>query len=210
MNTYPPQFPLEDIPRVLEAFYHCGLTLTKTTENESEPDLTRKFTRHLTREGIFRDGPLRLDSNIEIFRDDTDWSSPKIDGILDFRVISSIAHSEVYFAIEAKRLNVVFKGKKSSLATEYVKEGMMRFSTKKYAPCMNKHSMLGYVYDSNVQNAITAVKSAVARLQKELDMPSPNFSLSEIVKNIPIYSTEHRQGADACEIFHMFLPIPTK
>ena len=76
---------------------------------------------------------------------------------------------ERYLAYECKRLNVVQGGKKYSLATEYVTEGVARFVNEKYAENLPIGCMLGYVLNGNVYDArlrihraITLYKGAVA------------------------------------------------
>lgn len=68
---------------------------------------------------------------------------------------------ERYLAYECKRLNVVSKNGRSSLATEYVQKGMMRFITEQYAEALPVGCMLGYVMDGHVPFAIGQVSAAI-------------------------------------------------
>ena len=67
-----------------------------------------------------------------------------------------------YLAYECKRLNVINTAGRSSLATAYVAEGMMRFMTEQYAESLPVGCMLGYVLDSDVTFARERVESAIA------------------------------------------------
>ena len=55
-----------------------------------------------------------------------------------------------YLAYECKRLNVVHAGRRRSLATPYVTDGMMRFLTEQYAEQLPVGCMLGYVLDGDI------------------------------------------------------------
>ncbi len=68
---------------------------------------------------------------------------------------------ERYLAYECKRLNVVHAGKRSSLATLYVTEGMMRFLTEQYAEQLPMGCMLGYVLDGDIAFATGRLTVAI-------------------------------------------------
>ena len=66
-----------------------------------------------------------------------------------------------YLAYECKRLNVIWKGKYSSLATRYVREGVARFVSEKYAAGLPVGCMLGYVMDGDITKARLALETAM-------------------------------------------------
>ena len=68
---------------------------------------------------------------------------------------------ERYLAYECKRLNVAHRGRRSSLATRYVKDGLARFVTEQYAENLAVGCMLGYVMDGDVGAAETKVQAAI-------------------------------------------------
>jgi hypothetical protein len=68
---------------------------------------------------------------------------------------------ERYLAYECKRLNVVHAGKRSSLATPYVTEGMMRYLTEQYAEQLPMGCMLGYVLDGDIAFATSRLTVAI-------------------------------------------------
>ena len=65
----------------------------------------------------------------------------------------------------------------------------MRFVSKKYAPEMKKHSMLGYVYDCNIPEAINSVVNAIYKFPKELAMDKIEFASADITPETDVYST---------------------
>ena len=80
---------------------------------------------------------------------------------------------EIYFCLEAKRLNAVVSGKSSSLASEYVTEGMQRFVDRKYSPHVRHGGMLGYVLDGDIARAIKNVANCVRLHEAKLGMDTP-------------------------------------
>lgn len=72
---------------------------------------------------------------------------------------------ERYLAYECKRLNVTRGGKRSSLAMEYVANGMMRFMTEQYAEQLPVGCMLGYVMDGDLVFAESQVATAIGSHQ---------------------------------------------
>ena len=77
---------------------------------------------------------------------------------------------ERYIAYECKRLNVIYAGARNSLATRYVKDGIMRFLSEKYAEGMPIGCMLGYVMDGDLPFAVTQVRSAIESNRGELEI----------------------------------------
>lgn len=76
-----------------------------------------------------------------------------------------------YLAYECKRLNVGRRsGGTQSLATEYIKEGVVRFVTEKYAADLPVGCMLGYVMDGNVTTARLKVGAALDALKGEIGL----------------------------------------
>ena len=69
---------------------------------------------------------------------------------------------ERYLAYECKRLNVQSGGGRSSLATAYVTEGMIRFITEQYAKDLPLGCMIGYVMDGDTPFAQKQVSVAIA------------------------------------------------
>lgn len=111
-------------------------------------------------------------------------------GKIDFAVLLDWERGR-YLAYECKRLNVMHNGRRSSLASEYVVRGMMRFMTEQYAENLPIGCMLGYVLDGDVA-------FAVAQLSKAIDAhPSLglNSGLSKAapIENIERFLTTHKR-----------------
>ena len=73
-----------------------------------------------------------------------------------------------YLAYECKRLSVIRGGKRRSLATQYVMEGLRRFITGQYAEGLPVGCMLGYVLDGDVPFARAKVIEALKRRKQEV------------------------------------------
>lgn len=81
-------------------------------------------------------------------------------GIIDIAVLFDWDR-ERYLAYECKRLNVINGGSRSSLASAYVTQGMMRFLTEQYAEHLPVGCMLGYVLDGDVPFASSRIADAI-------------------------------------------------
>ena len=116
---------------------------------------------------------------------------------------------ERYLAYECKRLNVVHKGKRSSLATPYVMDGLVRFVTQKYAENLPIGCMLGYVLDGNVPAARIKVHAAINAKKCHIALivePKDEQSLGMV----KCFSSRHLRAANGqeIEIRHALLPFP--
>src|SRR6266436_6051543 len=81
-------------------------------------------------------------------------------GIIDLAVLLDWER-ERYLPYECKRLNVIHNGSRSSLATPYVIEGLMRFVTEQYAEGLPLGFMLGYVIDGDLSFALKQIHAAI-------------------------------------------------
>lgn len=111
---------------------------------------------------------------------------------------------ERYLAYECKRLNVVNAGSRSSLATAYVAQGMMRFITEQYAEALPLGCMLGYVMDGDLAFALSRVETAI-RAHAPLTLQDGPDDIRPI-QAVPRFQTRHlRLGAAQIEIRHALL-----
>lgn len=120
---------------------------------------------------------------------------------------------DIYFCLEAKRLNVIVNGVRKSLADEYVKEGMQRFVDGKYARHVHHGGMLGYVLDGDVLRAMKNVRRNIRANHKALRMNPPrDWTPSSARPNDPhAKETEHSRQHDPAKfcIHHQFVgPSP--
>ena len=114
-----------------------------------------------------------------------------------------------YLAYECKRLNVARNGGKRSLATEYVKEGLLRFVTEKYAADLPVGCMLGYVLDGNAAAAQAKVVAAIAAQQSVIGLVGMPKNQAPIGP-MPRFSSRHSRPSASLEIEvrHTLLPFP--
>jgi len=114
---------------------------------------------------------------------------------------------ERYMAYECKRLNVVFSGGRSSLATDYVTKGMMRFMTEQYAEGLPMGCMLGYVIDGDIPFAMSQLSNAIGS-HPPLGLVSGPIK-REPLQNIARFLTSHTRAAKTMiELRHALLPFP--
>ena len=80
---------------------------------------------------------------------------------------------DIYFCLEAKRLNALVSGARRSLADEYVKKGMQRFVDRRYSRHVHHGGMLGYVLDGQVDRAMGNVANVIRLHYENLGMKPP-------------------------------------
>jgi len=199
-------FPLKNIPPVLSAILQAGRTLRKKTETDHEDWISRRLYRRLVWIYPFRDGPLNIHLQPEIVALDSDENTPA--GRIDI-VVSCGLGSQVYFAIEAKRLRVRLGVRLLKAGSnEYVNNGMMRFVAAQYAPFMKTGAMLGYVYDGNTGKARSGVARYIQNKAKELKlMPPLRLDRSLVLPNDPVDETRHDLNDRSFTIYHVFLAV---
>lgn len=148
-------FPEDKIPGMIKDVLDACIHLTRPSKGEKRPEeaISRQVFQELCKMPSYRRGP--LEPHFE------SWL-PDLDGRADIR-FSCGKGIETYFVFEAKRLFVTYpRGRKDSLVKEYVHEGMMRFVTGKYAPYQHTSAMLGYVHDSDIAAARSALTDEIA------------------------------------------------
>lgn len=199
-------FPQEHIPNILNSVLEASSTLRKKTDRDREDSITRRLCARLVRIPTFRDGPLNIHPKQEILFSDLDANNAA--GEID--ILVSCGHGfEVYFALEAKRLRVRYpNGRLKSGNSEYVKDGMMRFVTGKYAPFMKASAMLGYVFDGQIVKARSGVDRAIQSKAVELKLKPPKqLTKSSILPKNVTHETYHDLGTRSFTIHHIFLAV---
>jgi hypothetical protein len=128
-------------------------------------------------------------------------------GIIDLAVLLDWER-ERYLPFECKRLNVSHAGSRSSLATPYVAEGLMRFVTEQYAEGLPVGCMLGYVMDGDLPFALRQIHAAIDAQKVPLSLnvgPTPGT----IIPGIERFTTGHlRASTSQIEVRHVLLPFP--
>lgn len=130
-------------------------------------------------------------------------------GRMDIAFYPLVDREDIYFCVEAKRLNVVRNGVVRSYASEYVRDGMMRFITGQYGKLARNGGMIGYVVDGRVSHAIAHVERNIRNQHKELGMAPPGELLASTIlgNDPPARETHHTRRHDPVpfRIHHLFM-----
>jgi hypothetical protein len=128
-------------------------------------------------------------------------------GIIDLAVLLDWER-ETYLPYECKRLNVIHNGSRSSLATPYVAEGLVRFVTEQYAEGLPLGFMLGYVIDGDLAFALKQIQTAVDA-QKVLLLLTDGPRPGTVIQGIERFETGHQRASKSqIEVRHVLLPFP--
>jgi hypothetical protein len=191
-------FPDGLVPKIIDLICQAWAGTRLMKSDRLEVPITRKLHSSLLRLKGQRKGPNRLPFTIWVESSEIDPTSDTEKGRIDIRFLHG-HREEVYFAVECKRLNVRNKKKLSTLASEYVNEGMMRFITGKYAEGLDKGCMLAYVMNGQIPAAIESVRRAVEAERVSLAM-TPDATLT---------ASATRPGLDTVkESKHSLAPVP--
>ncbi|WPE22210.1 hypothetical protein ShzoTeo12_34250 [Shinella zoogloeoides] len=144
------------LERIAAAFPACMAVLP---EQPGEDDITINLVDRLAKDAVVRRLCHWVEYQFEPFGLAPDGSKYS-KGIIDIAVLFDWER-ERYLAYECKRLNVIHAGNRSSLATAYVTQGMMRFLTEQYAENLPVGCMLGYVLDGDVTFAQARLAGAI-------------------------------------------------
>ncbi len=207
-RAYKKFFPQEHIPVILLSIFMAGGNLKKETGNDFEDWLTRRLYRWLKQIPIFRDGPLTIALKAEIVSSDMGVDSHAASGEIDI-FVSCGKGVEVYFAIEAKRLRFrSSKGEIISGSSQYIEQGMMRFVSGQYAPCMKAGAMLGYVFDGKTGEARSSIDKEVQNKAVKLKLKPPQKLVqSKILPDKPVHETRHDLEKRNFIIYHVLFAV---
>lgn len=155
-----PLFPEEQIPVILRAVVKSLRGLRKTKLRELETSLNKRLTKSLRRDLELKDSPVEVEREKVLDDDDTDD-----EGRLDISFTFSTERRKPwpYFAVEAKRLHVTYKGRVYPQIQKYTtdRQGMMCFIDERYSKGLTSAAMLGYVFDGDVPKAHSAISSHI-------------------------------------------------
>lgn len=142
---------------------------------------------------------------------EVDTDLERIVGQKDLVFFPPANDEDIYFCLEAKRLNALVSGRRESRAHEYVKEGMQRFVEQKYSRRVHHGGMLGYVLDGEVDRAMTNVGNMIRRHHRILGMESPgDMRASSIRPEDPrVKETHHERRTDPVpfRLHHLFVAV---
>lgn len=202
-------FEAEEIPIILGAVLRCSARLRKTSIAEREDRISDRLRMLLIQDTQLRELAIIVDREVYVYDDEQE----KPTGRLDFRFLSTreAAHSQLYFAIEAKRLHVTFASRWDSCVHNYVtdRQGMMCFIEQRYGQGLASGGMLGYVFDGDVEKARLSVGAAILKHHVKLKCTQP-FALvaSAIVPgDSRISQTLHNLAHSRFTIYHLFVAV---
>lgn len=191
--------------RLIERIAYVWPSCTSVLPSQpSEDTITINLVNHLCNDSIVRRICHWVEYQFEPFginENGSKYSKGKIDIaiLLDW-------NREQYVAYECKRLNVTHRGKRSSLATEYVSEGMMRFMKNQYADGLPIGCMLGYVIDGDLSFAMTQLNNAINSYKSLCLVDGPTTTAT--VQHIHRFKTIHiRTAKNMIELRHALLPF---
>lgn len=199
-------FPQGLIPQILEMVLSVWRKMDKPRVIYEVP-ITRRFLAALKEDkNMRREVPVRISRECVEDHIRTGRERGRID--LCFTPANR-CHEHVYFAFECKRLNVVKKKGKKTLAPQYVKDGMIRYVNSQYASRLHDSGMIGYVMDGNLTTAIKLVDKNVRRHRTRLKMNPPGgLDTSSILKTHPqVRETVHNLRGRKFTLHHIFLPL---
>lgn len=195
------------LERIAAAWPACMAVLP---EQPGEDDITINLVDRLAKDVVVRRLCHWVEYQFEPFGLSADGSKFS-KGIIDIAVLFDWDR-ERYLAYECKRLNVINGGSRSSLATVYVTQGMMRFLTEQYVEQLPVGCMLGYVLDGDVPFAHSRIADAIgghAPLALA-EGPTPLAAIEAIER----FRTRHtRPTGSQIELRHALLskpPAPTQ
>jgi hypothetical protein len=202
-NLWADTFCIDLLPGLFDLIIQSWKTFTQPSPYDLEVPITKRFCVHLENS---------KDRSIHLFR--IDWDPNILDdsatniGRIDIRITHGYDANE-YFSFECKRLNLTDKkGKWSSLAGEYVDDGVMRYINQQYSGGDNG-GMIGYVMDGDTMKAINFVNDAI---QKRKDKLCINHKAQLKISSVrpkckQTKETEHSIKSGAFTVHHIFLPI---
>lgn len=126
----------------------------------------------------------------------------------DLSIMHRACSQRDYFTVECKRLHVRKNGRFSSLAADYVTEGLIRFATGKYGEGRLHGGMIGYVLDADMKLALKRIDEQIAKRASDLRMAegvkvSPPSSV--LPNECYSFDTVHFLDTEQFTVFHLLL-----
>jgi hypothetical protein len=193
------------VPDILALVIDSWQQLAAPAPNALEDHITEALCRVLKSHRAARELPLQIHLQpVEI-----EPAEGQEAGRMDIAFYALVNREDVYFCLEAKRLNVPKDGTVRAYASEYVRFGMMRFITGQYAKLVHTGAMIGYVVDGRIPHAIANVARNIRSQHVALGMTPPGELLPSTI--IPgdtrARETHHTRQHDSSlfRIHHLFV-----
>lgn len=193
------------VPDILAIVIESWAQMAPPSPDALEDQITEALCRVIKRHRTARELPLQIHLQpVELEpADATDV------GRMDIAFYPPTNREDIYFCLEAKRLNVVKAGVARPYASEYVRSGMMRFITGQYAKLARSGAMIGYVFDGRIAHAIANVEQNIRNQHVELGMAPPGELLaSSILTGDPRARETHhtrRHDPSPFHLHHLFM-----
>lgn len=127
-------------------------------------------------------------------------------GIVDMAVLLD-QERERYLAYECKRLNVVYRAGRQSLAGPYVSQGLQRFFSEQYAETLPVGAMLGYILDGDLSFATASVHASITGSATAIGLTDGPTVTTPIGAVTRFLTTHKRPSNHRIEVRHAFLPF---
>ena len=190
------------LERVVSVWQQC---LAELCAQPLEDDITMKLVKVLRKDAEIA-SEFYLIAYQHVPLEELVGGTVKSLGAVDMAVILS-QDQDIYLAYECKRLNVVYDGGRQSLASRYVRCGLMRFVENRYSQNLPVGCMLGYVMDGDMAFATSKVQSRIVELAGDVGLmqePQAEAAVGEAAR----FRTEHqRVGGGPIEVRHALLPV---
>lgn len=195
------------IPDILELVLSAWSQMPSPAPDTHENPITKDLCRLMVLNKKVPELPFRISyQSVELFPlDGADT------GEMDIAFYpAGSSREDIYFCLECKRLHVTKNGTFSTLATEYVTQGMMRFINGKYSMTINHGGMLGYVLNGDTAQAIANVSGAIQTRHADLGMAAPGniHSSSARPSDTNARETHHARPhhSGLFQVHHLFVP----
>jgi hypothetical protein len=198
-------FQNELVPFILELVFSTWEQMPKPGPSDLEDAISNKLYVALLNSKRRSRFPFHISREDREF----DLDTAKETGRRDIVFYPSQQDQDSYFCIEAKRLNAVISGRRTTLASEYVKEGMLRFVDSKYSRSVRHGAMLGYVLDRDKNKAVQSIQDTILQHLVELRMKGTSGLRDSTIRpddNRTKETHHHRANEESVfRIHHLFV-----
>ena len=196
-------FPDDMIRTILQLIQVAWKKAKLNDQRANENNLTKSLLSAVRVEKRKKNLPFQVFR--EVWIDDADDPSFRIDLSFTYG-----ANEDVYFGVEAKRLNVQgADGRVRTGAQDYCDEGILRFVESEYAKGLPVGAMLGYVMDGKCDVAMHAIESVLcANTSRFCVGASPCLQGSSLLSKCKeAKQTNHVIGDRPFVLHHLFVPL---
>jgi hypothetical protein len=195
------------IPNINEEFISLisrawTINVNSFSSTDLEDQITRDLVGWMKIELRNTDACWGVHSQAEVLKS-SNLGRQRVIGRVDITI--TIAAYEIIY--ECKRLNLIQGQRRKSKASDYVKQGVFRFLSGKYAAEDTLGGMVGYVMDGSVSSARKSVKSCLNKYSSWLSIMDPDGHPPQI--GMCRFRTQHERENDLSPITiqHILFPI---